>query len=861
MSVKSCIQIFSNSLNSIQTALDKGQKLTPEYLAQFQKSQIEFYRQIPNLTASDVQALESICSELKDVIEKTRQIEIRFTMEKTNGASHESMVKILGSIADDFRSGEENRALVTFKRSVPDGDGSVAGDIYGCMWKVLGRPDYGDIGRLSFNNWANDRNSTPSQKALAVEMAMVSVITKALEKGQIQRAYAEFHELPYRMKEAILLLLSQRQSSISDVEAGRKWFFDLNGHNIEPKAKIGCLIAYQDALEKAYSHFSDGDQLRMLTQEFQEKERIFASALKQSHDAKWGLYELLQTTHTAAIEKLQKMQGEQNTQLLKQIASLQSQNYDQNLKVTKFEERIRQLELENQQMKAKLNESNFFEEKKVEQVDPEKPIGIEEFVQFAQKQSPQYTIEDLTKFITQGKNLVAKIQNGEAASIPTEARINEIVPLFWYMFYFAVSKKQGFKQGTIVFRDPGHAIAKFFLECGKKLSVYDRSSSHFTDRRIPTFFDGKEITRTFGIDTPGLPGDKQTVHFAPIQTKDGLDWTFIKPEDWGLGDCYQFMGHTWDFCRTRIAHLRGQPAGPEDRKEHILPEIKKEFQEIYALAVPDKKIPEDVKKFGIAGMKAVFQGMLNDDDLSSEIQTKMSKFLEMLHSKYDYLNTRNGDEAMLGMSFISGADPQPRLHQSLRLDSDQLEEEHLRDAQMRVKYAVTKEELADGISSLRQKAPLTRKQFTAVDASFDKQSIILGMAKQMQHFTIQLTVDGQPRTETAESLFELLSKTQSDEQALRLMAMMQEKSSWAILMQLDQWFAQPNYGVVLKQLPAVKIDVQTGSYPKMKLTLDVKLVTTDATKPVYDKEIFSNIEGQLEVDFNGQTETITARFK
>lgn len=872
-SVKNYLQTFSNSLVSMQSTLEQGQKPTPESLEQFQKNQIEFFRQITNLSDSDIQNLDQICTGLKGVIEKMRLIETRFTLEKKNGIAEEIQVKVLRSIADTFRFGDEDKALDTFTRCISDREDSLAGDVYGCLWKVRGRPDYGDFGRISFNNRADNAKSSTLQKALAVEMAMIGVICKALEKGQTERAYAEFHELPSRMKEAILRLMAQKQLFVSDLEAREKSFFV---HTVETKAKIGELNAYQDSLEKSYSHFSDSDHLRMLQQEFQQKENIFFTTLKQTHDTKWELLELLQTTHATALQKLQKMQAEQNTQLLHQIATLQNHASEQNHTMKCFEEKIRELELENLQLKTKMHENGSLEKKNIEVVvDPEEvPIG--QFAEFVKRECPSYNIENVMKFIEQGKSLVEKIQNGQAALIPIKERKKEMVSLVWYMLYFAVCKKQGFRQGTIVFRDPGHAIAKFFLECGH-LFIYPRPSTHFTDRLLPTFFAEKYRTTSYGIDIlqdnqTGLPGNKQTVLFSPIESQDGLDWTFFKPENWGFGDSYQKMGHAWDYFTSRWAHLMGNPNGPHDRKEHILPDTRTAFERIYFQAVSgDNANPDGVKKFGIAGMKAVFEGMLNDSDLSEDIKVKMRQFLSELQSKYDYLDTRKGHEAILGSSFILGSIPQENMHQSMQLES--LERERLKDAQMRVKNAVHKSELAQGLAILSEKAPLTIKKLNFGDgmndsfrtdlqsfqSNLDKNLIFKALHEEMQNFNVQLLVDGQ-QYENVEAVYEQLSKT-SEDTALRLMAMMQKQTAKNILLQLEQWFAQPSCGVALQQMPDVTIDLQTGPNPTMEMTLLFRLVTIDATKPVYDKVFFENIEGKMKIDSSQQTNTISARVK
>jgi len=97
---------------------------------------------------------------------------------------------------------------------------------------------------------------------------------------------------------------------------------------------------------------------------------------------------------------------------------------------------------------------------------------------------------------------------------------------------------------------------------------------------------------------------------------------------------------------------------------------------------------------------------------------------------------------------------------------------------------------------------------------------------------------------------------------LQLMAMMHEPSEKAILSQLEQWFGQPSRGVCVKRMSnEVKIEVQTGANPKMKITHPFQLFTLDDAKPIYEKGPFVKMDGVLEIDFHQQTATISAVLK
>ncbi len=357
MAVKECTQACKSFLSSFQTALNQSWNLAPEYLQQFKKNQLEFYQQMSNLTSHDIQDLDHICTSLNEVVQKTKEVESRFLVDKNNSHPEQHMVKVLRSIADSFRSGEEDKALNEFKRSI--GEGSLAGDVYGCLWKVRGRPNYDDFGKFSFNNAKLNCVSTPLQKALAIEMAMVGVIRKAFEQGQADRAYAEFHELPYRLKEAIFQVFAQKQSLLSDLEQGRKSFF---GEKMEAKTKIDCLIAYQNTLERVYSRASESDHVRMLQRDVQREEPAF----KHPNETKLELFEQLRSIQLAALLKLQQMQSESNGSLQNQISSLKNQNWYQYTESLTLKAQINQLEIENEQLKATLYTIVSLEKKKSE---------------------------------------------------------------------------------------------------------------------------------------------------------------------------------------------------------------------------------------------------------------------------------------------------------------------------------------------------------------------------------------------------------------------------------------------------------------------------------------------------------------
>ncbi len=354
MSIKNCIRTFEVSINLFEMTL--GDKTpTPEFIVEFQKNQMEFYRQLTALTSGIVQVLGDtyrilnpqvlgdICNSLKDVIERTRKIEskILHALEKKNDSV---LVKVLGSIANTLRYGEEKKALEEFKRCFPDGEGSVAREVFKALCKVKKRSEYDDFGRLCFYNSNPEWVSTPFQKACAVELAMVGVVCNAFEKGGIEQAHAEFNALPYRMKEPIFLLLAE-----NDVELGRTRFSSY----VETHAKIECLTTFQNNLEKIYSEASENDRIRILQQDF--KAALERNEETNNPNPQAEMIELLRTTHLTAFQALEILQRKLNA-----LEAVNRILLDRNIQIisnedTRYKE-ISRLQIENLQLKLELNE-------------------------------------------------------------------------------------------------------------------------------------------------------------------------------------------------------------------------------------------------------------------------------------------------------------------------------------------------------------------------------------------------------------------------------------------------------------------------------------------------------------------------
>lgn len=517
---------------------------------------------------------------------------------------HDNIVSHLYQVALAMRTGDKEIAFETFGKTIPEG---VAGEVFGYLWKVKkcppGHPDYG---RVSFYDADPKFVSHAYEKAEALELEMLNQVFKTYQNGQRDTASALYSTLPPRFQEKI-------------IEIARN-----NPHysSMDPSVRTDSLFSavkiHEDAQLQFWTHSNGNDQLSVLQKDLSETNKQLVRERDELHK-----------TQQLAIDLFSALPGKNAESPREGHHAILHPTID--------------------------STPDFFCGSLI--VDDTAVVvertAMQRFSDYLVRHCPNVgSEEEILKLIEQGQALVNKIQSGkEVPEVPDHhERAECLVQVVWYMMYCAIIKKQGFAQGTFVVLDPGEKLVNFFINCDR---TYARSSTHFKERIKETLFDNEIKQRTYGIDVEGLPGGMQTVNFAPIEMLDGKDWSFFKPENWGLGDLYQLIGHSFDYLITRPAHILGRdPSGPEDRKEHISPEIKAQFQEIYRLTTKETKCPDTVKKFGIAGMMSILEAIVIDQTLDEDFKKKANIFIQELNEQYDYLHVRNGHEAILGNSFI-----------------------------------------------------------------------------------------------------------------------------------------------------------------------------------------------------------------
>jgi len=528
------------------------------------------------------------------------------------------------------------------------------------------------------------------------------------------------------------------------------------------------------------------------------------------------------------------------------------------------------------------------------------------FADYVREYYPNHKLQTALDFVGEGRALVQQISKGEV--IIPNIRKHHLAAIDWYMYYRTVCQGDQFEQGCFVVRNPGNSLINFVLQCE---GVYERKSTHFQDRLLPTFFKGKEQVTTYGIDIStedtdnklGLPAGMRTLNFAPIKSLDGLDWAFFKPETWGLSDWGQFVGHAYSYVVTRPAHLFSSPHGPNTRKEHVPPDILKEFLKLYSEATKGKPVPEEKKPFGIAGMKHLFEQLQIDNAV---VQQDIVAFLNKLRQRYDHLNIRNGDEVVMGESFLNGTPPKPRLHESL-LAADR-EALQIKDAHARIKTAVHPKELVQGLQALKNFTAESKTPFfcsiegeagkTMIENNFkpyrkndlfDKEKLFGQINKDLNRKDNSSFLLNNEKIKTAEELYAKLwdvkpfadlptrrdlsnrengNKEVSKEDAiLNFMTLCQQGVTADLMFKVSEWYDRPLDGLktgmyVPEQKEIASTDYTIETQPQLKIIvkqlfklMGMELMPEDTVgnKAFYRKKPYAYILGAIVIDWNAQT--------
>ena len=264
--------------------------------------------------------------------------------------------------------------------------------------------------------------------------------------------------------------------------------------------------------------------------------------------------------------------------------------------------------------------------------------------------------EDAKKWATKGLQIIRDLRLENPV---TQSDLEKkLVYVCWGLVAHAITKRQEFAEGTIHYRDPGLRLFNFFAPI-----YYGRRATHYQKRAQVPFSEGKlKGYAHFGYDPDlPLPAGKGAVLIGAI---DGDNQPiYIKMEDAGanlnpfdpraLKKLHHVILHTIGFFKSQAK--RNLPSifgdvGEGARKEHMLPEDKKEIEDLFILCrLTLNKHAFSEKGFSYA-IPELLKAFNDDTTLSSTTKERVGKYIELLERRYDYLTHRKGNEIQIGES-------------------------------------------------------------------------------------------------------------------------------------------------------------------------------------------------------------------
>jgi hypothetical protein len=270
---------------------------------------------------------------------------------------------------------------------------------------------------------------------------------------------------------------------------------------------------------------------------------------------------------------------------------------------------------------------------------PEKKNFQESFERYVEKTKKHSKVgyEEACTLVHEGEAFLRRLKGGELTFCSRAEKRKYIIPFTWWLMARATDKGQGFLQGMFVFEDPNHTIASFFSS-----AAYKRSSSHY---------HGRIIGGNLGIDAPSqLPYGFRTVLFGKLQVRenDG-EWTFLKPENYGLESFPELLCHGTDYVFDRIFRLFGHQQGKHDKKEDMLPSFlaNKKSMKHSGFVLNKQKISQ----WGISGLFQAIEPYVDSPEKVTQLplQQRQSilQFAQNAYSSSDWLHIRYGNEVVI----------------------------------------------------------------------------------------------------------------------------------------------------------------------------------------------------------------------
>lgn len=285
---------------------------------------------------------------------------------------------------------------------------------------------------------------------------------------------------------------------------------------------------------------------------------------------------------------------------------------------------------------------------RVSKSQPERILDWNAFREYVVKHSqndPKIEPEEALELARNGIELLQNIKNNEYDKdkefVQTE-RENEFCSVVWGLMLHAISKNEGFIEGTFCLVDEDYRIFDYFQH-----ACYKRGSSHYCERSIGRF--------EWGCDVGLLPADKRSILMNKISSKNGKQLIYIKPENFGCNlnfltdpkartaqNLLNTIGHGIDYLKTRGEKKEGEGL----RKEHF-PESLKE--EATALKKRVDKVSADyrdwdLKEWGFTDVVPFFEKAIAKESVREGLRTEIKDFLKKIEDSYDHFDFRKGEE-------------------------------------------------------------------------------------------------------------------------------------------------------------------------------------------------------------------------
>ncbi|KAL6231007.1 hypothetical protein BDW75DRAFT_221307 [Aspergillus navahoensis] len=240
-------------------------------------------------------------------------------------------------------------------------------------------------------------------------------------------------------------------------------------------------------------------------------------------------------------------------------------------------------------------------------------------------------------------------QNAARESKAHPATRNSLVlGMMWYLAALAAQRKQGFRTGAFLCRDPHGRLSAFFQGAGTP-----RISSHLKRHSAPGCTGGVDLYADDALP-PLAHGHRHVLFIAINSDKRRGSCLFLKPERYGVSGVQNLFHHTIHYFRSLARqHRFGGNEGVGMRKERIPDRVVRDFRKA-VIHFPDglnviAQVGRHAEGDGIGCMYDYLIEKLADTKLSKSAREPLVALLSYLESEYDFIWLRFGNEVVIDL--------------------------------------------------------------------------------------------------------------------------------------------------------------------------------------------------------------------